>query len=53
MISRLKYKENLIENVELKMENCSAVVLVVTNDELKKLNSKLSILNSQLNNGRL
>ncbi len=53
MISRLKYKEGLIENVELRMENCGSVVLVVANSEFREFNSPFSILNSTLHNGRL
>ena len=45
MISRLKYKEGLIENGELRMENCGSVVLVVANNEFREFNSQLSILN--------
>jgi UDP-N-acetyl-D-galactosamine dehydrogenase len=43
-----EYGIDLIDNGELKIENYDAMVLAVAHDEFKKLNSKISTINSQL-----
>ena len=46
--SIISEQKTTIANLELKIENYDAMVLAVAHDEFKKLNSKISTINSQL-----
>ena len=43
-----EYGLELIDNKEFKIDNYDALVLAVAHEEFKKLNSKLSTINSQI-----